>query len=98
MQQSDPVEIVKAVFNTFPADCVLSFADTMSARWLSEDCIRVVVHTRRYVTESWFGAHIEVMKICGHRNWKYACDACKLHVENTLENYFPHLRKEPGKL
>lgn len=99
MPQSDCREIVAAVFATFPADRELSFADLFTARWMSDDCIRVVIHSRRYVTESWLGAHVEARKICRHRNWKYACDDCKLHTENTPENYLqPTPRKDVSKV
>lgn len=87
VMQSDPREIVQACFPTFPANGELAFADLFSAKWLSEDCISVIIHSRRYITEPWGDAYIARQKLCRHRNWKYACDACKLHTENTLENY-----------
>jgi predicted RNA-binding Zn-ribbon protein involved in translation (DUF1610 family) len=97
MRRSEPQEIVSAVFNTFPAERVLSYAETFSARWEFDDCISVVLHSRRYLTESWGNEYIARVKICRHRNWKYACDMCKKHTIKTMENFMrsePHRRRD----
>lgn len=91
---SPPREIVRAVFLTYPGEKNLTYADELSAKWVSNDCIRVVLHTRKDWLDSWFNAILDPTLICRHNNWKVACGSCKNVVKNGIDKWLEQMAKE----
>ena len=87
MRQSDPQEVIHAVMNTYPGDRNMSYADLLTAKWLNDDVIRVIVHERKDVLDSWFNAVLIPTKVCRHLNWKTCCNSCLKTLGGQLEAF-----------
>jgi hypothetical protein len=82
---SNAGEIVHAVLPTYPGERNLTYADMTSAKWVTDDCIRVLLRSRRDWLASWFDVRIEALLICRHNNWKTACKSCSNAVQNGID-------------